>query len=705
MKLKIVGTDLNDRVITYAIYDQGHLVKTFTTTSTSNTENTFDWVVGDIDGELFPGQYRFVAILNPYDINRTSDNTITVPELSDAFFTNLQDAPISESGLNSLVKLNISGVDLATEDITYEIWEEDGGFLFFDKKVFTTSSDVFSWRAGTDSDGNVLGGGTYYFIAKTDDAAPTTGSVIKSITGNAIVTEKRSLDLIVSDTENNIPPVARITGPEDKQIYFINESLSFTQASFDDDDPFSYRWELGDGTIKEGNSTNLIDFNFFYGYNGEENLGQQTIRLTVTDERGLSDTDIISILVINSTFLLAYVDSPVSGSEYGRVVSYDARSTYAVSSVTAADGCTKTITCEAGNCPGAARGHPPCYPAGSAPIVVQNSPATPGAANYDDINFCWEFDDGLSGNLCATGTTGAVFDKPFSFVGRHTSTLVASINPTSQIEQEFDIFFDADTCIVVDDTNTASFPGLDLGLSYWKSSGSLPADSRNDCNRVGGINLNGDPRTTCCPNGYTCGNDGECLYEPRNRCSDFTTQSDCEDLDDGHTDLAALELITLINEEFPGGCRDYNAVYGELCYEYLDCNCEWDNTNNACNPSSNHKLGKISAGTIENWDFASLPSNAGTICTASSSSTSGRCTFDFTYEGSCLDGDEFITRRWTAFYEDSAAASNDLDYCQDGSEIIPCERVVRLNFFGIQNLVVAIILIIIIYYFWERKKK
>ena len=45
------------------------------------------------------------------------------------------------------------------------------------------------------------------------------------------------------------------------------------------------------------------------------------------------------------------------------------------------------------------------------------------------------------------------------------------------------------------------------------------------------------------------------------------------------------------------------------------------------------------------------------------------------------------------------------NYCKPGSEVIPCERVVRLPFFSLQNIIIAIILLVIIYYFILKKKK
>ena len=227
----------------------------------------------------------------------------------------------------------------------------------------------------------------------------------------------------------------------------MNETLNFTQESYDlDDSSFSYEWELNNGTetiIKKGNSSNLENYNFTYAYKGKPNLGQQNIKLTVIDERGLNSTHKVTILIINSTYLLAYTDSPINGEEYQRLVEYDSRSTYAVTATTdEINGCTKTITCEAGNCPAATKGCPPCYDElegrpgpDSCPIEVVGAPPTLDDADYTKIEFCWIFDDEVNEEVCAFGTrepngviNGALFNKSYPFAGRHTSFLKASIS-------------------------------------------------------------------------------------------------------------------------------------------------------------------------------------------------------------------------------------------------------------------------------------
>lgn len=350
---------------------------------------------------------------------------ISNPIFDGARWTDMTGIAINTANLNSLVKLELSGSDITGEILNFTIYEKQTflgiDWLNPDEIISTNSGESITWRAGLRADGSKIGGEYYFEVTNLDN------SLTISTKDNS---DANYHFLDVSDTEINNPPVALINFPEDRQIYFIDSPIYFEQGSFDVDDGFSYRWELGDGTIMEGDSTNWENYNFTYTYSGEENLGQQNIRLTVTDDRGLTSTDYVSILIANSSYILAYIDFPERGNAYGKIVGYDARSTYAIDSETIhnPDGtCTKTIECVAGNCPTETRGCPTsgslgCNYVGSCPIPVLNTPQ-----GYDNINFCWEFDNGLSGGFCSTGISGALFDWTYGYIGRHTSRLNATL--------------------------------------------------------------------------------------------------------------------------------------------------------------------------------------------------------------------------------------------------------------------------------------
>jgi len=358
---------------------------------------------------------------------------IVNPEISGAYWSEaFRDQKINFVNLNSLVKLRVNGVAIDEKDIDFTIKRRTGGFLDFLIPDITVSfgsvQGITSWRAGSNEDGD-LQGGEYYFNVKIEELG------LEFSTLDNLNEEDKYL--VVSDIEENSKPSALIKFPIDKQIYFFNSPIKFEQESYDVDDGFSYVWDFGEGETFEGNSDTLENYIFDYTFDDENNIGQKTILLTVTDDRGESDSTSVTILVINSKFLLAYIDNPINGESFGREVSYDATSSYAVDSETIMTGneneCTKEVTCLGGNCPSQTFGVPTsqslgCDYIGVGPIQVINAPATPSAVDFSEINFCWFFEEDSTTPFCEFGNGGATFDRTFATPGFHTSTLRVAIS-------------------------------------------------------------------------------------------------------------------------------------------------------------------------------------------------------------------------------------------------------------------------------------
>jgi len=659
-----------------------------------------------------PNEIVMASLLQPTNSHVSAGNNPNYPykiccldtNIDSAYWGDNRNNLINFSNLNDLVRLIITGSELSGKRLNFTIFKDVP--WWFDTKIADISDEEFvTWRAGKDGNGD-LTGGDYYFEASLEG-----GSEVTSTRDNP---DPDYRYLTVSNTEVNDPPVARIIGPENKQIYFLGEDLNFVQDSFDVDDEFNFTWDLGDGTIIRGDSITGANYSFVYAYTGDANLGQKNIILTVTDERGLVDRDRISILVINSTYVFSYIDTPVFGETYTRVIFYNATSSYVVESTTLGDGCSKSIECIKGNCPNKTKGCPPCYAANglTCPITVNNAPSTFAAVSYDSMNFSWSFKNWLGTEFDSKeefGLPGVLFTEHFPVIGRYFTTLTTTLTVSSSIDVEFDIFFEADnaTCIVIDDFNKDQFPGLEFGKSYWKESGgAFPMDSIDDCFRPEGIDTSGNSKAECCPFGYDCTLDGtyKCKFDPMDSCEDFKDEVGCID-DSGHEIIARNELNPIVQGEFPGGCTNFNKLYGDFCYEFLSCRCQWNVTATECQAISKHKLGHITPDNITTWDFDNLPDNIDSTCNAVVAPSTGNCIFDFIYEGSCSDGDEFIVRSWTAFYDTNDASENTPEYCVDGSDIISCEKVIRLGFFNLINLMIAILFLIVIYYFKIEKLK
>ncbi len=636
---------------------------------------------------------------------------IVNPEITGAYWSEpFRDMRINSTDLNSLVRLRMGGIKLEDKTVDYTIKRRTGGFLDFlipDRTIMAGSEEGFpTWRAGKDENGD-LQGGEYYFIVKIDSLG------LEFDTSNNPDENYRYLE--VSNTQVNNPPTALITFPEDKQIYFIDSPIYFEQASFDIDDGFSYRWELGDGTVKEGNTSNYENYNFTHTYTGEENLGQQNIKLYVTDDRGLGSQDSVSILVINSTFILTYIDQPADGGSFGRQVDFDASSTYAVSSSTniAADGtCTKEIICLAGNCPSETRGCPTSASLGcnfdtnTCPITVQNAPR-----DHVPITFNWTFRNthGLELKRSGNGAGNVAFTQSFPIADFYTASLTASINPSSSAEVDFNVDFESPTCYPQISAQQANdFSDLIIGASYWREDETFK-NSVQDCRRLDGVDPNGQPRTTCCPDGYSCNSDNECaLLVEITGCQQYETPEECG-ADSGHPGEASeiLESLGDFMDDFPQGCFN-NELFGNdnQCRNFVDCRCVWDpdeGDDGLCLARYNETVEHIPSGDM--WSVEDQTSEINAACSEPGRERTGACTFNFEYTGSCIDGAEFVTRSWTAQYDNTDASFSDpLGYCAPGSEIIPCERVIRLPFFSFQNIIVAIILLVLIYWFILRDK-
>ncbi|MAG02958.1 hypothetical protein CMI42_06475, partial [Candidatus Pacearchaeota archaeon] len=268
----------------------------------------------------------------------------------------------------------------------------------------------------------------------------------------------------------------------------------------------------------------------------------------------------------------------------------------------------------------------------------------------------------------------------------------------------FDVFFDKATCVVVDENLQAFFPDSFLDQSYWITRDEV-VSSQLDCYREEGVNLDGEVQQTCCPIGYACGNDNRCEFTGQSFCSDFS-EEDC----DGNEAVASSELDDLLNDDFGLGCS-YWEKYGDVCAEFVDCQCEWRDSewrDSKCQAVSDHKVQDLTdnSAPIQNWDYNSLPSNISELCSAGSDTPqSGKCSFDFKYEGNCNDGDEFVVRSWIVHWDQGdGGESARPGYCEDDSDTVICGNVVKLGFFSLWNLLIVVLGLVVFYGFVLGRK-
>ena len=662
-------TDINDPGCNFAGYDSNDNIESTSNQCSDGTDNDGDNLIDRNDPECWFNP----SDPNTYDLN-SDDESSPIISINQAYFADMRDISMNISTVdkNDLVKLVVIGVSFNSQSINYTVYKTVP--FWFDKKVAQTNSvGYLTWRAGKNSDGS-FETGSFYFKAKVGGSPEISSNI-----------------LIVTDKETNDHPLANITSPKNKQIYFLNEMLSINQNSYDRDDEFNFVWNLGNGETRSGDSRSLANYQFNYSYN---TTGQKDIRLTVTDERGEKHEDQISILIIDSDFILAYIDLPKLGFSYDKTVRFDATSTYAVKETIVNN--NRQIQCIAGNCPAQTAGCPP--PMLGCTILVTESPK-----GFNNISFNWIFDSNPSNNFNATGIAGLSFNHTFSSPGIHTAELTASINPSSSTSTTFGVFFNDPVCVVVDKDNQIFFPDSFSGQSFWVETDGEIINSMTDCSRPIGVNEDGDINIAqCCPIGYSC-NGNSCIHNEKTKCGEFLNQTSCED--NNNWMIADRELDDIVSKNFENGC-DFFEPYGDVCAEYISCVCEWNasaQSGDRCQAVSNHKIKIItSSAPFQSWDYTNFPADITNICLSSEEPhIQGKCTFTFTYSGSCESGDDFIKRSWTADW--STISDPAPDYCRDETDTVSCGDIVKLGFFGLWNFITIVLFLTIFYYLYTKK--
>ena len=620
-----------------------------------------------------------------------------------ANWKSMNDELINQTTLNSLVKMEISGGSFDDKEFNYNVYQTCSGlsciaeFFFGAKEIASSSSEGYTiWRAG--KKGDDLESGNYYFKAyPTDYPSEITDSRYVNGVDNTEGLNPYGV-LKVKGPEVNIPPFANITGPYNKQIYFLGEVLKFTQNSYDEDDGFTYEWRLGDGMIKTGDSETRVNYNFSYAYNI---TGQKDISLIVTDDRGRVARDQISILIINSTYMMAYIDEPLFGQIINqRYVNFNASSTYAVSSELEADSVTRNITCLAGNCPSETAGCPP--PQTGCHIEIRESPANPFDSDYSEVEFNWSFYDEnfqFIGEKIVLGNPNTGIE--FAYSDDYIVRLITSINPSSSAESGFFVNFAEDIrprCILletqgdVDDfleLNGEDIQGnVAIGQSYWETTDSVVRadDSTSSCYNENGIgdDLSGDnPR--CCVESKDCDTGtGLCVASSggspgggggNNVCGNFRSESTCSG-----KKLVAERVLRLLGYE----CGRNSQVFGADCTHYTKCDCVWDGTN--CNEVAKNMT------LYGDREYEKGDDNYPSVCADS------RATCVYSTSGDCVEGEDYFTLN-------STLIDGGTDCISVPSKNVECPNKVKLSFFGIVNLIIAVLVIFFIYYLIRKKGK
>ena len=595
---------------------------------------------------------------------------------NEVYFGNMINHKINSANLNDRVKLIFNGKNLNGQTIEYKIYKKEvisNKEWYFPKNLVfsqTSNQGFTTWIANKS--------GEYYFTARVASNPKWTSTLDMPDPSYTILT--------VSDIEDNSKPFADIIKPARGTVWLKTTNIPYIQDSYDVDDYFDYSWIFDDSNTTSGNSDTFVNYNTFHKY---QYGGQKTTNLSVVDERGSSDYNTTSILVIDPTvsakYVFAGINSPPNNQMINanlNTVSLDGSDSFAVNVVV---GTPPTISCIAGDCPSSTADG----------IAILNSPQ-----GFALLTFFWTFDE--PGNVLKTGI--ATGSKTFSNTGRHYANLKVNLSTgeKNSITNVFKLYFPC--------SNNGNI-WTDASDHIFKTT-----DANDKCKGIDKKAIVEDPTSTddCCPSGLTCKpNTGGFSCQLDQGIADFCKNIHiCQDYNSltNAKESCLNDNISCrvgINGAGTSGCGQ---VISNICGEQSSgtrpsssCKCQWDDINLKCSQSGDS--------VISLFD--------GNVNLKSSCISMGITS------GECVDGIMQLSEQnkpeWDALGKialrdylhnlpiDDPNKDKDADVylkthcdlsslCFSGTKDVLCgNNSVKLGFFNVWNLLIAIISIIGIY--------
>lgn len=477
-----------------------------------------------------------------------------------------------------------------------------------------------------------------------------------------------SATLYVNVTKGpNYPPVANITAPTHRGIYYNGTTATFKQSSYDrEGGQLTYRWNISE----DGFTTPNVTFNYTF-----RSPGQKTITLRVTDSDGAWSEDQVALVVVSSPGLFAFINRP---EHHALVVNHtlkvltNANDSYALNSQGTCPAIT--VTCIAGACPNR----------------TENSPCGPGyfdvigtPKGFGELYFDWGFSDG-DGAPAADGLGNVIVTKQFSLPSetledyKWASLRLNYTNSASGISMQlftnrFFTLLDARQCV---DSGRKwveyNYTTGDI-IETWST---LVANDR--CKGYDGLAGTSDD---CCPDTFRCsGTPAACIPTNLTRCFDYKSNQSCED------DPLRLRKT---DPGWDQECKDGRARNGSI----VSCSCAWNNkdytTGDYCVFSKEYSQGSHSGGgSCTPHQCKYLPTSAPTECVNGYAMVTVKAEFT---KGTCL----------IPPYQEANATC----MAGTGPRTILCGRPsISLDFFGPWQWVISLIAILAIYWVWWFKR-
>jgi cysteine-rich repeat protein len=456
--------------------------------------------------------------------------------------------------------------------VTFDIWDKDN-FLPPDDHI-SPSPTALVEADGSASFTFTL---TQTLIDFFNDGIDCSNGLELFFEASALGSSLTSGQLTVDCEGENDPPKAVISGPKHGQIYFVDVDMEFdSTGSFDaEGDIVEWLWTV----VKDGEIENTYTEESFDLVGGFSTPGMRTITLRVTDELGLWDEAQVAILVVDSPYMLAFINKPwhheiVEFDYDDKRVYFDAADFTYVVDITLPEGlCPEDnpgfdAVCLSGFCPD----HTFSPPAGGCEenATIDNS----GPPNFDLINFVWTFWGG-GGNptiIEGAGLTSGWKSYSIPSVGRNDKwiNLTTSFDQGEPIGEITSRIYTFGQCV----DNGELFLETDNDGNYIGEQSTLPDGTQSPgiaCSGGDGVIQEGE--VVCCPSGYFCNIENPdlpygCLLGDAQRCEDYDNMVDCDD-DPFHVTGPPL------NDEYQELVDQCEIEQGGTAF----IDCEWRNVN------------------------------------------------------------------------------------------------------------------------------
>jgi hypothetical protein len=592
--------------------------------------------------------------------------------ITDASFYDLKYIPdkISNVNINDRVKLMARGNNFEGKRFNFKLYNLGGTPIYHWDNV---PDNNVTYRFNVD--------GTYYFTIEPVSAIGTIYNSQNTPAGNI------HGKLIVTGPEVNSPPVAIIDEPVSGSVFNKGYSVPFEQSSYDIDDFFDYTWKFGDGNTKSGKSDTYVEYNTHYTYTS---TGQKIINLSVKDERGLSDFDLSSVLIIDvlnedGKYVFSEINQPSLNEEIFSPYLFEGRNSFAIEVIRTP---SLIVKCLGGNCPDKY-----IDPSGNQQDILDPDLIK---GSFSTLLYKWTFSDGTT--YIVDGNYN--LNKKFTDLGWKNAILNISLKADSTKSSVSSTIF-----------KIVSLEGCSLTKDNWIEGGvTFPTKNKNNkCLGDDGSVSSDD----CCPTKYNCVDDNPgngvdeyyckldntfwCENNNIHSCSDYTDETEC------NTRNCPLDGVS------PNcGSRtnvDICGVITDIISDSHECKCRWDDRGTFAIPDDDICVqdSRVTFNLVIDGDYITQSLFCNTTTAILANCEDGLMTLKETssINWDFADLSSLVNLGITDPQNYIETNCNVNDICVSQTRSVLCrEDSFKLYFYNWINLIFAIILIFIIYFLY-----